>query len=245
MDSGDALAAIGAEGARLLEVASSDPARGVPTYPGWTLGDLLAHTGSVHRWVTELVRTAARERIHREAYGERAAASLVAWYRAGLEQLVDALTRADPAAPVWTLTGPGEVRFWQSRMSHETAVHRWDAELAFGTPTPFAPWLGASGIPETLEIHVARPLRDHAVGDGRSLVLACTDVQGAWTVCCNPDGVAVEPGRRPAAAQVAGSASDVWLFVMGRPSAGLRRTGDGDVVEALERAIRSVPAPSY
>src|SRR5215472_1276199 len=37
----------------------------VPTCPGWTIGRLVAHTGTVHRWATEIVATRATAPVDR------------------------------------------------------------------------------------------------------------------------------------------------------------------------------------
>ncbi len=244
MDAQEALVAVRSEGVRLLDVARMDVTRPVPTYPGWTIADLLAHTGSVHRWVTQILRTGSHERIRRESQTDREAARLLDWFASGLEELVAALEETDPGLPLWTLTGAGGVGFWQQRMAHETAVHRWDAERAFGPPSPFAPGLAVSGIPETLEIHVIRPLQGHAAGGGQTLSLACTDTPGQWSVRCGQDGVRLEPGLAAADAEVSGNASDVWLFAMARPPAALERRGDPAAIETFERAIRTIPLPT-
>jgi Mycothiol maleylpyruvate isomerase N-terminal domain len=36
-------------------IADADLTVPVPTCPDWTLGDLVLHTGEVHRWVTAMV----------------------------------------------------------------------------------------------------------------------------------------------------------------------------------------------
>src|SRR5580693_2534418 len=47
-----------AESDRLSWVADgADPALPVPGCPGWTISKLVKHTGTVHRWVTEIVAT--------------------------------------------------------------------------------------------------------------------------------------------------------------------------------------------
>ncbi len=245
MDSAEARSVISEEGRRLLAITRSDPLRAVPTYPGWTLADLVAHTGSVHRWVAAIVESDTSERRPRQPHAERAVEPLLEWFSAGLDQLLTVLASVDPDMPVWTLLGEGTASFWARRMAHETAVHRWDAEFAVGRATPFASLFAQSGIAETLQIHVVRPLRGKPIGDGRGLLLACTDAPGAWTVRGTPDGITVETGRGTAAATVCGPASAVWLYLMGRPADGLQRSGESAVIEGFERALEGTGRPTY
>ena len=245
MKAKEATSIIGLDGARLLELAELNLELPVPTYRGWLLGNLVAHVGSVHRWVTGIVRFGIRQPSKREPPMELAANALRDWYQRGLDELVAALDHSDQDAPVWTLGGEGRVSFWMHRMAHETAVHRWDAELAHGSPTPFPPALALDGIPETLEIHVVSPLRGRVVGNGRGFVLACTDAPDEWTIRCGLDGVQVERGRLTDRAEICGQASDVWLYIMARPAEGLSREGDLSAFASFERAIRTIPPPAY
>ena len=108
-------------------------------------------------------------------------------------------------------------------MAHDTAIHRWDAQSAFGDPGPIECRLAATGIGESLAIHVVRPVRGTAVGGhGESVALRCDDAPDRWLVVLLPDEVRVEEGEASATASVAGTASDVWLFVTGRPALGIR-----------------------
>jgi hypothetical protein len=52
---------------------------------------------------------------------------------------------------VWTPTPHGDAMFYARRFTHETAVHRADAELALGLPFRLAPEMAADGIEEWLE----------------------------------------------------------------------------------------------
>lgn len=242
------VAALLREGSALARAARRDPARQVPYsyYPGWSVADLVAHTGAIHRWVLEIVRERATERGRRQPFEERDPARLFAWFEAGLAALASELGSADPDEPVWSFGDEQTVGFWQRRMAHETAVHRWDAQSAFGDPEPIERRLAASGIPESLAIHVVRPLSGTAVGGhGESVALRCDDAPDRWVVGLLPDGVRVEEGEGTATATVAGTSSDVWLFVTGRPVPGIRVLGDAAVVAHLQRVIRSVPAPTF
>ena len=241
----ECVAALRREGGALAHAASQDLGLQVPYYPEWRVADLVAHTGAIHRWVLGIVRSRATERPAREPYEDRDPERLLAWFEEGLVTLAGELGKAHPDEPVWSLGADQTVGFWQRRMAHETAVHRWDAQSAFGDPGVIECRLAASGIPESLAIHVVRPTSGTAVGGhGESVALHCDDASDGWLVKLLPDGVQVEEGEASATASVAGTSSDVWLFVTGRPAQGIRVLGDAAVVAHLQRVIRSVPAPT-
>jgi uncharacterized protein (TIGR03083 family) len=241
----ECVAALRREGGALADAARQDTTRPVPYYPGWSVADLVAHTGAIHRWVLGIVRSRATERMPREPHEDRDPERLLAWFKEGLTTLADELGGADPNEPVWSFGADQTVGFWQSRMAHETAIHRWDAQSAFGDPQTIEPRLAATGIGESLAIHVVRPVRGTAVGGrGESVALRCDDAPDRWVVVLLPDDVRVDEGDGPATATVAGLASDVWLFVTGRPAPRIRAIGDATVVTQLQRIIRSVPGPT-
>jgi uncharacterized protein (TIGR03083 family) len=240
------VAALPREGRALARAARRDPVRRVPFYPEWSLADLVAHTGGIHRWVLQILRTRAMEPVRRQPYEERDPERLLAWFEEGLADLAGELEAPDPHEPVWSFGGDQTVGFWQRRMAHETAVHRWDAQSAFGDPAPIERRLAATGIPESLAIHVVRPASGTEVGGhGESVALRCEDCPDGWTVVLLPSEVRVEEGEVPATGTVAGTCSDLWLFVMGRPARRVRVLGDARVVAHLERVIRSAPSPAF
>jgi len=239
------IAALRREGGALAHVARQDPTRPVPYYPGWSIADLLAHTGAVHRWVLGIVRSRATESMPREPHADRDPVRLLAWFEEGLATLAGELGGTDPSETVWSFGADQTVGFWQRRMAHETAIHRWDAQSAFGDPQPVERRLAATGIPESLAIHVVRPVRGTAVGGhGESVALRCDDAPARWVVVLLPDEVRLEEGEGTPTASVAGPASDMWLWVTGRLTLGIRVTGAAAVATHLRRIIRSVPGPT-
>jgi uncharacterized protein (TIGR03083 family) len=241
----ECVTAVCREGDALARAAREDLGRPVPYYPEWSVADLVAHTGGIHRWVLGIVRSRAMAPQPRQPYEERDPVRLLAWFEEGLADLTSELEAADPAEPVWTFAQDRSIGFWQRRMAHETAVHRWDAQSAFGDPEPIERRLAATGIPESLAIHVVRPSSGTAVGGhGESVALRCDDGSGDWRVVLLQDEVLVEEGEGSADATVAGTSSDVWLFVMTRPAPGIRVLGDAGVVTHLQRVLRSAPTPN-
>ena len=99
-------------------------------------GDLLRHTGYIHRWATRHVTECPdhvldgppEEEILR---GGAPDPELLGWFRAGHAALVETLTTADPALECATfMAAPSSLAFWARRQAHETAIHRADAESA-------------------------------------------------------------------------------------------------------------------
>jgi uncharacterized protein (TIGR03083 family) len=80
--------AVGREIAAFADlVRGADLAQPVPTCPGWTLADLVRHTGRVHRWATHIVRERATAyvpiaRVRVDVPAEDAA--LAKWQRASV-----------------------------------------------------------------------------------------------------------------------------------------------------------------
>src|SRR5215472_1683177 len=131
-------AEIEASAARLAEIVSTrDPDLPVPTCPDWTLSQLAAHVGRVHRWAAEIVTTRATESIPFESVPDSkypaTAADQVTWINAGAARVVDAIVAADDE-PVWAFGRQAPASFWARRQAHETAMHRIDAEMAVGRP---------------------------------------------------------------------------------------------------------------
>ena len=136
------------------------PGAQVPTTPGWTVLDLTAHLGMVHRWATAAVTgdtatMGAAERLETEG---RTANDPVHWLRLGAARLREALEQApeDLDALVFLKEAPPAKAFWARRQCHETTVHALDA-LATQEEGPvtgklawFAPEVALDGVDELL-----------------------------------------------------------------------------------------------
>ena len=204
-------------------VEGADPGLAVPTCPEWALADLIEHAGAVHRWAETMVRERRDRRLRRAEMdlglpGDRA--GLPSWLAEGGRRLVATLRAADPHAPVWTWGADRHVRFWPRRMLHETTVHRVDAELALGRDPAVDPAVAVDGIEELLEnLPYAASFSPPVAGlrgDGESLHLHCTDVEGEWTVRLRPDGFTWERGHAKGTAAVRATAADLLLLLYRR-----------------------------
>jgi len=154
------LATLRTDADRLVELAGGDLSVPVPTCPGWSLGDLLVHLGRVHRWAAVAATTPPGDDWPR--FGERPAAGVQIgpWLRAGLDQLDVLFDTPDLDLPAWTFIGPGTARWWLRRQTLETAMHRWDAQVAAkATLDPIDAATAAEGIDEWCQLESARWFR--------------------------------------------------------------------------------------
>jgi uncharacterized protein (TIGR03083 family) len=140
MEIAEHIDALVAEGTALAEAADKAGLdSGVPPCPGWTVADLIRHTGYVHRWAARNVAEQPAEPIdeHSEEQvlnGGPNDERLIPWFRDGFAALADTLRTADPAGPcpVFLPNTTSPLAFWARRQAHETAIHRADADLAAG-----------------------------------------------------------------------------------------------------------------
>lgn len=207
------------DSAALVAAANSGPLDApVPSCPGWTVADLLAHIGRVQRWSAACA--SSTEPVDRRSVPEppEDPAALPGWVADGASELADTLTHLDPGRPAWNFAGaqPAVAGFWHRRQAVEAALHRWDAEAARGAPTPLDAALAADGIDETLT--VMAPFRLAGRDDlhiGGSIHVHCTDTEGEWTLRTE-DGLAVEHGHAKGDAALRGPASSVLLVLWRR-----------------------------
>ncbi|MEV6491016.1 maleylpyruvate isomerase family mycothiol-dependent enzyme [Actinoplanes sp. NPDC051633] len=139
------------EGRALAATLGADPATPVPSCPGWTIRDLVAHVGSYHRWAADLLRDTSR--LPRAPYSLEPdpGASLADWYEACLELLLEAIDITDPETPMWTVTVDQRAGAWCRRQAHDLTVHRWDAQHALGRAQPVDPERAIDFIDELFE----------------------------------------------------------------------------------------------
>ncbi|MDP9445372.1 MAG: maleylpyruvate isomerase family mycothiol-dependent enzyme [Actinomycetota bacterium] len=224
---------------RLAELARDDLAAPVPPCPGWTLGDVLAHTAEVYLHKVEAMRIGARpdpwppadiaDREPRALFTEASTA------------LLHELETRDPDAPTWTWHAADQrVRFWHRRMAQETAVHRVDAELATGQAAPIDADLATDGVDEVLRLMLDGPwwasYETSAPVDARVRV---ESAGRAWTATCSAREVDISAGDDgPVAATVRGEPHHVLLWLWGRVGDhAVRLDGDAEAVAAFRRRL--------
>ena len=225
----------------------------VPSCPGWTVRDLLRHTGMVHRWARSYVADALTvPRVDNDTpdVGPLPAdADLVGWFRNGHTLLVDTLASAPADLACWTfLPTPGSpLAFWARRQAHETTIHRIDAELAAtGTCDGVGPTFAADGIDELIRGFLGRPGRTAPSGPPWSLSVVTADTHEQWYLQVRPDGRSTRHttgnaagDARPGDCRVRGTASDLYLALWNRISTNdLDVTGDRSVLERWRETIK-------
>ena len=216
----DFIAALRTEGSALASAAEAGPlVTAVPSCPGWTLADLVGHTGRIHRWAT-VAATAGGEPAGRLPKAPDDLTQLLSWYDEGLEGLVAALQATPADAPAWNFAGyrPATAAFWQRRQAQETAVHRWDGEAARGNASPIEATLASDGIDELMEFFSARRAAsvDGGITTGGTIHVHCQDTPGEWTFSCSGADFTMSRGHIKGDVALRGTASDLLLALWGR-----------------------------
>jgi uncharacterized protein (TIGR03083 family) len=225
------LATLAAEADRFhrLVADATDLSAVVPTCPEWSLRELVAHQGEVHRWATDTV-TGVWADLSDGDRSDRIAApldpALARWFADGTDALLTALEAApdDLVTPVFLLDAPPARTFWARRQANETTVHRVDALAAVLGRTPttaeadIAVDRAVDGIDELLTGFVPRRRSTLRSAEPFTIAVAPTDSDRRWLLAVG-DGPVVT--TRPDAdvtadAVFAGTAAALWLALWNR-----------------------------
>jgi len=219
----------------------------VPTCPEWRVRDLVAHTGSVHRWAAGYL-DGRTERPPIEICAPDDVDALAAWFRDGHRQLLNRLTTAPADLECWTfLPAPTPLAFWARRQAHETAIHRVDAESALGGRSrEFTAQFATDGIDELLAGFHVRSRSRVRTEQPRSLLVQTTDdgpdtgQPSAWLLHLSPEPLRVEQmtdtGSMSADCTISGSSPTVYRALWNRGGyEDLDVTGDPSLVELWRR----------
>jgi uncharacterized protein (TIGR03083 family) len=219
------------------------PTAAVPTCPEWTVLDLLAHQGMVHRWAAAIVRgerPGDDEVAGFEAAG-RDAADPVAWLGDGAAEVTRAVTEApqDREAFVFLNDAPHPRGFWARRQCHETTIHAVDALAAsLGRPpraeeTWIDPELARDGIDELLGGFLTRPRSRLRCDEEAVLAVVPDDSEEWWEVSLGPRPAVVtrhasayDPGDAPDW-EITGTSVELYLRLWNR-SEPVDRSETGD-----------------
>lgn len=221
------LAQLARDGAAMLS-AANDLHAPVPTCPGWTVRDVLLHTGEVYAHKTAIVAGDSAGPPQpwppaRQIRDERE------WFDEQLHALIETLRRHQPTSHVWTWYTPDQtVRFWVRRMMHETVIHRADVELAAGPPTAVGDTVALDGIDELLECFLCFNAEAYATAAGHGERVTVRAADQVWTVTLAPGRAILS--REPVAdpdGRLSGPPSDLLLALWNRlPYTSLRTSGD-------------------
>ncbi len=215
----------------LANAAEADLTAPVPTCPGWNVLDLVHHLGGVYRHVrAHLSRGVASPpdpQLREQAYvlDLPPAEHAVTWWEEQHKDIVDLLAAVDPQLPAWNWAPQAKVAaFWPRRMAHETAIHRWDIQMALhGLAEPIEARLAADGVSEVLDTWLPAGRRKGPTTRHGVVQLVATDAGQEWFLRLRGEGVALldtatilddtDPHEQVVAA---GNASDLDLALFGR-----------------------------
>lgn len=224
-------------------ITEAPPETPVLSCPGWTVTDLARHLGGVYHWVHSFAGSGATTPPERRRPVEPPTdvAPLEFW-RQGYDKLMQLFDGLDPEAPAWNWAPqPKRAGFWPRRMAHETAVHRWDAQLAVAAGEPIEAKLAADGISEVLDTWLPAGRRK-TTGQWHGVVhLSASDAAQDWYLRLRGEGVALldtatilDHDERRARVEVTGTASDLLLALWGRISFDtLGVSGDRTLLDGL------------
>jgi len=161
----------------------------VPTTPDWTVRQLVAHQGMVHRWAAATIRGGRIDPDAVEREGRKAVDPLD-WLRDGAIEVVQAISEApdDLDALVFLKDAPPAKAFWARRQCHETTIHAIDALSAALGRYPKAddtwidPELAVDGIDELLTGFITRPKSRLRSEEPMTISVQPTDADRAWLV---------------------------------------------------------------
>lgn len=199
----------------------------VPTCPGWTVRDLVAHQGMVHRWATQTVRGRATD-VDTDALERQGFESPdpLGWLDDGAGDLLAALAASPPDLHVsfFLPDAPAPRVAWARRQCHETTIHAVDAMSAAqaAVPTASDTWIHAAlatdGVDELLAGFLTRKRYAAAYSAPGTVVVRASDTSRVWTVGVDDGVVNVSPETSDdqPAVELTGTAAQVYLGLWNR-----------------------------
>ena len=205
----------------------------VPTCPGWTVSDLVAHVGQTQRWVSEIIE----RRIVDAALLPTEMATMPtepddwpAWLSEGGARAAEACSDDALAARVFNAAGDDRSggEFWLSSLLNEAVIHGADAAYAAGRDYDVDADIAADLITNHLTMLTSptwAALRPHSAaalrGTGETLHWHATDELGrgevgAWFIERGPDGARWHARSAGADVTVNGPAKALLLILTRR-----------------------------
>lgn len=205
--------------ARLLGLtrrAEADNALGapVPECSDWDIEQLVRHTALVYLQKAETIRTGSKphgkwvpEEILQLPPGEL--------LQTCFDRLITQFDTHAPsdAAESW-VTEDQTVGFWIRRLTHETAIHRYDIEAAFSEAQPIDATLALDGVDEVLTVMLGR---GSAQGGKVTGTVVLESERFSWTAYLRTHKTVITGvGIDNPDARVSGDANTLLLWLWGR-----------------------------
>ena len=234
------LAQLNSDGAA-LRAAATDLDKPVPTCPGWTVADAVAHTATVYAHKSTIIEESldAPPADWPPAFGYD---DVRVFFDEQLHRVIEALRSRDPETTVWTWYPPEQnMKFWVRRMMQETVIHRADVESARGQVPDIPAEVAVDGIDELVERMLCDDDPDYYEGysPGHGQRIAVTAAGSAWTITL---GESVASFTRDASsdpdATVGGDPGAVLLALWNRlPYSAVSTSGDESALAALRALV--------
>ncbi len=236
MDATTALQATRDLSAQFAEVSMAHLDAPIDHLDGWTVRDLVAHLGGVYVYATVNAQAASTEptRPGPEARAPEGDA-IAGWFADRTNTLVATLESVPLDQQSWTHAGMQRAGWWRRRMAHETAVHLWDAQAAAGSAQPIDGDFAADGIDEFFEVsRDVNAAQSRHTYPAESLHLHRSDGPGEWMIQrgASETDLAVTHEHGKGDAAVRGPASELLLWIWGRPVSDIEIFGDESVAAA-------------
>jgi len=233
--------------ALLASMVDAEPAAEVPSCPGWSLSDLLSHLAQGFQHKIQVLRTGVRpEPWPPESPGSLWRAPVLDFLETSSADLLSELRIREPDQPCWTWYPEDQtVGFWARRMTHETVVHRWDAENSVRQLTPIDAAIAVDGIDELLVVFLSGDWSD----DPQPPPFGDVDVVAGpirWRVSLTADAVGVRRSRTftrntpTAEAQLEGPEQTLLLSLWGRRTTPPQLAGEHPLIGGLRDRLSLV-----
>jgi len=229
-------------------VAAAANRAAVPTCPGWTVADLVAHVGQTQRWVSEIIERRIADPTQlptHVAISPTEPDAWPTWLTDGGARAVEACSDEAMTADVFNAAGDDRTggQFWLDSLLNEAVIHGADAAYAAGQDVEIDADIAADLISNHLAMLTSptwaarRPESAIALhGDGETLSWHATDVPaGQWFIERRPDGARWQPRTGEADVSIDGPASTLLLVLTRRrpltgEADGLSVAGELDLV---------------
>ena len=233
--------AMTADAARLGQVAEDNMEVVVPTCPEWTVEDLVRHVAMVYAHKVQVLRLGRPPEPWPPESDDQAPP--LTRLRTAMGELLAEFTARGPEEIGYSWYEPDQsVGFWMRRMSHETLIHRVDAELAAKVPVnPIGAERALDGIDELLVVCLGWASRQWIEEDREQIArleerpIAVVAADRRWLLRPGPDGITV--AERPdgeADVTIHGEPADVMLWLWRRVAVdAVDVDGDPELARAL------------